>query len=127
MGESNACITDAKTKCATLGGSDGTLDLCGPHVSSREISQFMKSGDSTNDSSSVISMQFMPMHNVLAFQGYPAEVRKKVEQTVEFITCEEPLGTWMLNKEGEHFCKCTLECKNGGVLNEKTCACDCPG
>jgi hypothetical protein len=121
--EQHSCLKDSKTKCATLGGAVGSLDLCGKQVPSSAVEQFMSNKNLKDDSSSVISMQFMPMQTLMLYQGFPREVRKKVEQAVEFVNCKAPLGRWTPGNGG-HLCKCIGTCKNGEVINEKTCSCE---
>eukprot|EP00927_Polykrikos_kofoidii_P062909 TRINITY_DN5770_c0_g1_i4.p1 TRINITY_DN5770_c0_g1~~TRINITY_DN5770_c0_g1_i4.p1 ORF type:complete len:514 (-),score=81.10 TRINITY_DN5770_c0_g1_i4:99-1547(-) len=123
---SSGCQSTLKTVCTAVGGDDHTSSrVCSNDTTADEINSFLESGD-VNSSSSIISLELRPMDEVLIQMGY-FDAALQVGKAIEYYSCKYPLGAWVSDGNGGNFCKCALECKNGGTLDTHSCSCSCPG
>jgi hypothetical protein len=126
------------TRCSTIGGDPEAESPCISQHGERESSTdrtntmhsesrlraFFNQQDLTTGQS-VFSMYLKEMADVFNHMGY-SDYSHAMRKATEFHTCKTPQFKWAASEEGEHQCRCDLECKNGGVLDHASCTCNCP-
>jgi len=120
---SDSCASTLKTACTAVGGdASASVAMCSKDVSEEQIESFLDGANATG-ASSIIHLELIPISEMLKQMGFWEE-GLVVEKAMEYHACSGTFHTW---NQTSSSCKCTLECQNGGTLNEEECTCSCPG
>lgn len=125
---SSSSTFEEKLTCVALGG-EPTLQnqICQANATQQTIDAWLQGGDPMSGSSAY-NYDFMPISEFLVnvdFMGF-WNASRMLEKAVEYSNCRlgesPPVQIW----DGSS-CQCVRTCENGGILNEATCSCECPG
>lgn len=138
---SEGCEETMSLECTVNGGdpSISSSNLCSDSATEEELNAFLSSGD-LDSSSSVVSIQFSSLADLVSGAGYYDQFYQ-VSQAIDYAGCVSPWEWKEVNTSSsprfssipapsfpsKHSCQCNLECQNGGLLDVETCTCQCPG
>jgi len=119
---------EEKLTCVAVGGEpDLQNQICQENATQETIDAWLQGGDKAS-AGTAFNFEFMPISEFLVnldFMGF-WNASLMLEKAVEYSNCRldesPPVQIW----DGDS-CKCVRSCENGGVLNEASCSCECPG
>jgi len=123
----NDCNDMKTTNCVLVGGDPSTVatTLCSSSVSATDVDTFLNSGDPTSGTTA-IQYSFEQISDVLRYMNYVNEA-DTLDKAIEYHACTQPRYSWQVGDNGDHSCKCTLQCENGASLDTDSCTCQCRG